>query len=160
MIIFINGTISSGKSTIAKLISKKLLNTAVIEVDELRNFIEWMPLEESIPLNLGNTVSIIKNFVEKGLNVVIPYPLSEKNYRFFIDALDGIGEEIHVVTLRPDVEKLIIGNRGRTLDEWERDRIIYHTKIGLTNPSFGIIIDNTDQKPEETVELIMKSLNR
>lgn len=58
----------------AKLLAQRIPNTALLEVDTLRDMISWMPLEDSIPLNLRNTVSLIKNFVSDGLNVVIPYP--------------------------------------------------------------------------------------
>lgn len=71
MIIFINGSINSGKSTVAKILVDKLPKTAHIEVDDLRKAIRWMSLEESIPINLENTASLIKNFVKRGINVIV-----------------------------------------------------------------------------------------
>lgn len=156
MIIFINGTISSGKTTIAKLLQKKVPNTAVVEIDALRDFIEWMPLKKSIPLNLENAVSIIKNFVNKNLNVVVPYPLSQKNYDHLTESLKNFDAKIFVFTLKPNPEELIKGKRGRKLDTWEKDRIKHHTRRGLTKPSFGRFIDNTNQTPEETAEELLR----
>ena len=52
MIIFINGSINSGKSTISKLLVEGLPNTALIEIDSVRAMIDWMPLEQAIPLTL------------------------------------------------------------------------------------------------------------
>lgn len=78
MIIFINGSINSGKSTISKLLQKIIPNTALVEVDSLREFIDWMPLQKSISLNLQNAVSVIKNFVDQKLNVIIPYHYQKK----------------------------------------------------------------------------------
>ena len=160
MIIFINGTISSGKTTIAKLLQKNIPNTAVVEIDALRSFVSEMSLEESIPLNLENAVSVIKNFVSKDLNVVVPYPLSEKNYNYFIENLDKLKTKMLVFTLNPNPDVLIKSKRGRKLNSWEKERIQHHTKMGLTNPSFGQIIDNTNQTPEETVKIILNSLNK
>ena len=77
MIILINGSINSGKSTAASLLQRKTPNTAVVEIDSLRKFIDWMPLEQSIPINLKNAASIINNFHSEGLIVISTYPLSE-----------------------------------------------------------------------------------
>lgn len=158
MIIFINGTISSGKTTIAKLLQKRIPNTAIVEVDALRNFISDMALEESIPLNLENAVSVIKNFANRNLNIIVPYPLSEKNYNYFVENLKTIDTKKFVFTLCPKPTELINWKRGRKLNNWEKERIKHHTKIGLTNPTFGQIIDNTNQTPDETVKIILNFL--
>ena len=42
MILFINCSINSGKSTIAKLLAKKIKNSAILEIDFLRAMINWM----------------------------------------------------------------------------------------------------------------------
>lgn len=155
MIIFINGSINSGKSTIAKLLADKIGNCANIEVDKIRNFVDWMSLEESISLNLKNTVSLIKNFVDAGLNVVIPYPLSQKNYDYFVKNLKKINTKISVFTLAPKLEKVLLNRGNRELDQWEINRIKHHYEIGIHNPKFGKIIDNSDQTPEETLKIIL-----
>lgn len=83
MIIFISGSINSGKTTISKMLAQKIANSARIEVDDLRNFIDWMPLEQSIPIDLKNTLSITKNFINYNLNVIIVTPLSKNKFEFF-----------------------------------------------------------------------------
>lgn len=50
--------------------------------------------------------------------------------------------------------------RERKLNNWEKERIKYHTKIGLTKPAFGEIINNTIQIPEETVKIILDFVNK
>lgn len=160
MIIFINGTISSGKSTIAKLLEKKIPNTVVLEIDALRDLINWMPLEEAIPLNLENAVSLITNFVGHKFNVIVPYPLSEKNHDYLTKNLEGLDTEKYTFTLTPKPEELTKEQRGRKLSDWEKERIQYHTKIGLTAPSFGELIDNTNQTPEETAEVILNFVKK
>lgn len=154
MIIFINGSINSGKSTIAKLLSQKINKSALIEIDSLRDFIGWMPLKESIYINLENTVSIIKNFIAKNINVIVPYPISQDNYDYLIDNLKDIKDQIIVFTLNPDLEVVLKNRGGRELTDWEKERIKYHYSIKINNPSFGEIIDNTNQKPEETAQII------
>ena len=154
MIIFLNGSINSGKSTIAKLLAKKLGNSAIVEIDSLREFIDWMPLDESIPINLENAVAVVKVFVKNNLNVIIPYPLDKKNYNYLVSELDGL----HVFTLSPRLEVALQDRGSRKLTQWEKERIKYHYSIGINNPGFGIIIDNSDETEEETVSRILKMI--
>ncbi|MDD2909844.1 MAG: hypothetical protein PHU74_02885 [Candidatus Pacebacteria bacterium] len=156
MIIFLNGSINSGKSTVAKLLAEKLGNSAIVEIDSLREFIDWMPLEKSIPINLQNAVAVIKVFVKNNLNAIIPYPLDKENYDYLAKELDEFKNNLHVFTLSPKLE-IALQNRGlRKLTDWERERIQYHYSIGINNPDFGVIIDNSDETEEETVGRILK----
>jgi AAA+ ATPase superfamily predicted ATPase len=157
MIIFISGSINSGKSTVAKILAEKIKNSAVIEVDELREFINFMSLDEAIPLNLENTVSLIKNFNARGINCIIPYPISQNNYDFLINNLSDI-KDIHFFALNPS--KLVaLSNRGnRELSDQEKERISYHYSIGINNPDFAQIIDNSNLSPEETAIAIIDLL--
>jgi hypothetical protein len=159
MIIFLNGPINSGKSTIASLLVKQLPNTALIEIDTLRAMIDWMPLEESIPLNLQNALILIRNFINRGLNVIVPYPLSQVNFDYFTAGLKDLDIETHVFTLAPKIEKVLTNRGTRELDDWERERIKHHYNTGIHKPNFGEIIDNTEQTPEETVKIILSKIN-
>lgn len=158
MIIFISGSINSGKSTVAKLLADKLGNTALLEVDCLRSFIQWLPLEQAIPINLENAVALIKIFVGKGLNVVMPYPLSHDNYGYLLNNLKEVNDQIKVFTLSPRLEIALTNRGSRELSDFEKDRIKYHYTIGIQNPEFGVIIDNSSETPEETVEQILRKL--
>lgn len=158
MIIFINGSINSGKSTISKLLQHDLKNTAVVEIDSLRSFIAWMPIEQAIPINLKNAISIIRNFVKQGLNVIVPYPLSKENYKYFVENLDGLTKLIFI-TLSPNLDTVLKNRGDRDLSEWETDRIKHHYKIGINKPDFGKIIDNSEQTPKETVDIINRYID-
>ena len=157
MVIFINGSINSGKSTISKILADKLGNTAVLEIDDLRNFIEWMPLEQAIPINLENAVAVIRVFINKGLNVIIPYPLSKNNYDYLFKNLTDI-DDIKVFTLSPKLEIALTNRGSRDLDDGEKDRIKYHYEIGIHKPDFGLIIDNSKETPQQTASQIFNKL--
>lgn len=159
MIIFINGSINSGKTTVSKILADKLSNVALIEIDSLREMIDWMPLDKAIPINLENTISLIKNFSNKNLNTIIPYPLSQKNYDYILNELKDINTKIYTFTLAPKLETALINRGTRELDDSERKRIKYHYDIGIHNPSFGEIIDNSEQTPEETANLILSKIS-
>jgi cytidylate kinase len=158
MIVFINGSINSGKSTLAKLLAEKIGNCAVLEIDNLRKFIEWMPIEKAIPINLENAISLIENFDKNDLNVVIPYPLSEKNYKYIKNNLKT-KSKVYFFTLSLDLVEVLKDRGNRKLDDWERERIKHHYEIGINKPSFGKIINTTNQTPKETLELIIDWLN-
>lgn len=155
MIIFINGSINAGKSTVAKLLADKIGDSALVEIDSFHNFIPWMPISESVLINLENATLVIKNFAKRGFNVIVPCPLSKRNYEYLMEELKDVSEDIQIFTLNPNLEK-VLKNRGeRELSEAEQERIRYHYSIGINNPAFGKVIDNTNQSVEETVESIL-----
>lgn len=159
MIIFINGSINAGKNTVAKILTEKIKNTALVEVDNLREFVYWMPISESILINLENAVLIIKNFYKRGFNVIVPYHLSKTNYDYLMEEFKDLKDEIIIFTLNPDIEEVLKDRGERKLSEAERERIKYHYSIGINKPSFGTIIDNAKQTPEETAESILSLIN-
>ncbi len=157
MIIFINGSINSGKTTVAKMLASKISNTANVEIDDLHNFINWLEIDKAIPINLENAVLVINNFTKHGYNVVVPYPLSQKNYDYLRKELDN--NKLYFFTLAPDIKKAQSDTKKRKLTSWERNRIQYHYNVGISKPAFGKIIDNTNQAPEETAETIIALLS-
>lgn len=158
MIIFISGSINTGKSTVSKILARELPSTALIEVDALREMIDWMPLEQSISINIENAVSLIKNFSKNNLNVVVAYPLSQKSYDYITNSLKEINEKIHFFTLSPKIETALSNRGARELNDWERERIKIHYERKIHEPSFGEIIDNSQQTPEETAKVILSKI--
>lgn len=158
MVIFINGSINSGKSTVSKLLSEKIGNSAILEIDALRNFIEWLPLDDAIPINWENAFALIKNFVGHNLNVIVPYPISQNNYEKITENLMDLNTKTYFFTLSPSLESVLKNRGNRELDEWEVNRIKHHYKIGINSPSFGDIIDNTNEHPLETVDKILSKI--
>lgn len=161
MIIILNGPRNSGKSTVAKILQNNIPNTAHIEVDNLRDFVSWMDGEAgAYSLSIENAVLITKNFVKHGLNVVFTYLLEKNDYKNIMEMLGGVDTKIYVFTLNPDIS-VVLANRGnRELSSKEQERIRYHYKIGTNKPSFGQIIDNTKQTPEETADKILEAVSK
>jgi adenylate kinase family enzyme len=158
MIIFINGSLNTGKTTIAKLLGKEIPNSAVVEIDRLHGFIAWMDIKQAVPINLENAVSVIKNFAKRHIHVIVPYPLSNTNYKYIMDKLAKFSQEIRVFTLAPK-KKVALSNRGsREIDEWEKSRIHLHYKNNLHKPNFGFVIDNSNDTPEQTLKKILSKL--
>jgi len=156
MIILLNGSINAGKSTVSKRLCEMLPRTAHVEVDSLREFISWMPLEESIPINIEAAIAVTKVFVRRGLNVIFSYPLRPEDYDIILHEFAELDVRVHGVTLRPRLEVSLTNRGTRRLTDWERSRIPYHYETNLNQPEFGIIIDNSEQTPDETARQILR----
>lgn len=88
-----------------------------------------MPLEESIPINIQNTLSLTLNFLEKDISVIISYPLSKQEFEFFNKYLPEDTDRFFF-TLNPGLD-YALSNRGtRELTEQETERIKYHYQTG------------------------------
>lgn len=74
------------------------------------------------------------------------------------DNLKDTDAQKYFFTLAPSLEKAITNRGTRELDNQEKERIKYHYEIGIPSPSFGEIIDNTDQSPEETAHYILSKI--
>ncbi len=158
MIIFLNGSINSGKSTVAKLLAAKIPKAAIVEIDALRDMIAWMPIDKAVPINLENAAAVIHNFTKHDISCIVPYPLSEKNRTYMAEALSDLKTPIHYFTLAPSIETALSDRGARKLDDWERERIKHHYAIGIHTPSFGRILDNSGHTPEETAEEILRDI--
>lgn len=157
MIIFVNGSINSGKTTVAKELQKMIPKCAVVEIDAFHDFVPWMELKEVLPLNYKNATDVIRNFAQAGLTVIVPYPLSKVRFEELSATLKEFGP-IHAFTLSPDLEA-VSKNRGtRVLTNEERERIQYHYKIGINNPGYGKVINNTNQTVDQTAKEILKMI--
>lgn len=154
MIIFLSGSINSGKTTIAGLLKKQFPRSAHIEVDTIHDMYDWMPLEDAIPLNLKNALSLTQNFIEVEIDVIITYPLSRDEYEYFNKNLP-LEIQRFFFSLNPRLDHALTNRGDRELSEWETERIKYHYKTGVNDPGFGITIDNTMQTPEETLNDIL-----
>ena len=75
-----------------------------------------------------------------------------------MSGLKDLEIDIHIFTLAPKLEK-VLGNRGtRELTDQEKERIKHHYDIGIPNPTFGEIIDNSNQTPQETADYILSKI--
>lgn len=159
MVIFLNGSIHAGKSTVARILTDKLPHAALVEPDVFHEMIAWMPIDEAVPLCLQNTLAVIRTFIEKDIDVLVPYPLSQKNYVYMMNGLLSFGVRTYVFTLAPPREVALSTRGDRELTAWEKERIEYHYATGIANPTFGEVIDNSNQTPDETARIILEKVN-
>jgi hypothetical protein len=155
MVILLNGSMNSGKSTIADAIARRCERCAHVEVDLLREFIRWMPIDESIPINLANAVAVTKTFVRHGIRTIISYPLSKHDFSYLTSELEELNVPVIAITLNPGLHRAITNRGSRALGAEEVKRIHYMYESGLASPGFGVEIDNSSQTIEETVQKVL-----
>jgi adenylate kinase family enzyme len=159
MVIFISGNINSGKSTVSKLLVSQIPNTAIIEIDSIRQFLPWMNVLDTVPYNIENTVSVIRNFLNHGLNVIVAYPLSQNTYDFFVKELENTDSELLFFTLNPSIEKLIVNRGNRELDDRDLSGIHRLKNTQLFNNEISHLVDNSKETPSQTVNYILKMID-
>lgn len=153
MLIFVSGSINSGKTTTSKLLAAKL-GARFINVDDLNDRIPNFNLATDLDRSMDLAISEINNYLTEGYDVVANYVVREKDYTRLQKEINT--PNIHVITLAPRLEVAQGERGGRKLTEWEVARVKHHYDTGVASPSFGHIIDNSDITPEETVDKILE----
>ncbi len=156
MVILLNGSINSGKTTIGKYIASLGMGIAHIEVDSLRDFIRWMPLKDSIEINLENAASVAINFHKRDIDSVITTPLSGDDYTFLGSLLQSAGIRYKAIALNPGIPELKKNRGARKLTEWEFNRIDELAVEGSVNPCFGEIVNNSELSVDATAQMVLQ----
>lgn len=165
-IININGPINSGKSTTSKLLQPKLPDSTFIEVDDL------MTDEEESSLGLGreegweerlkrlDKIIIQEKELRRYKNIVFAYPMTDNLHRRW-KLWEDDNTKLICITLSPEFE-ICLQNRGtRLISEDEKIRIKEMYDAGYHTSRFAdLIIDNSHQTPLETVQIILRYLNK
>lgn len=158
MIIFLAGSINSGKSTVAKLLIKKIPDSVHLEVDKIVEFVDHIDRKDIEVLILENVVSLIRDYIKRDLNVVVSYTFADTTFEFVEEKLLDLDQKIYLFTLNPKLEIASTQRGERKIDKGTAERVKYHYKLGINNLKKGIPIDNSDQTPEETAQEILKKI--
>lgn len=148
-IIYINGPINSGKTTISKFISERINNTVHIEVDHLRHFAAFLSLSEAIPYAFEDTVLIMKNWLQRGFNAVISWPISKENFNILKENAITENATVFAFTLLPKLSVCLENRGNRELTDLERLRI-NEKYANWEKTAIGHVIDNSNLSVEET----------
>ena len=164
-IVNINGPINSGKSTVSKLLIKKLDNALFVEVDDLLSDEE----QEALGLHMEAGWTERTNRLNKLVNeykktkrydiIVFAYPISKNLYDEW-KSFEDKDTSFTNITLAPSLEVCLTNRGQRELASWEINRIKEMYDEGYHNREFAdLIIDNSNQTPQETVDVILMFLN-
>lgn len=153
MLIFLSGSINSGKTTVGRAVADKL-GAVFINVDDLNDSIPNFNLATDLDKSMDLAVQTINAHLDIGRDVVANYVVRQRDFDRFEKEIHT--KEQHVITLSP---RLVIAQskRGdRQLTEWEVQRVKYHYETGIASPTFGLIVDNSELTVEETVNEVLR----
>lgn len=164
LIVNINGPINSGKTTTSKLLIKELDNALFIEVDDLLSDDEQNKLGLSMEDGWSERTKRLNSIVcREKLNknyeiIIFAYPITANLYEEWKKWEDD-GTRFINITLSPRLD-ICVQNRGnRILDKWEVARIKQMYLENYHCPNFSdLIIDNSEQTPEQTKNNILSFL--
>lgn len=153
MLVFISGSINSGKTTTARALADRL-GAVCINVDDLNDTIPNFNLATDLDKSMDLAIKTINDYAKQGKDVVANYVVRQRDYDRFETEITTHPQI--VVTLAPRLE-IAQSNRGnRVLTDWEIARVKHHYDVGIASPSFGHIIDNSELTVAETVNEILR----
>lgn len=152
MLIFISGSINSGKTTTSKALAERI-GADFVNVDDLNDLIPNFNLKTDLDKSMDLAIATINKYLDVGKSVVANYVLRQKDF-------DRFEKEVHttdqyVFTLAPRLEVAQSKRGDRVLTEWEIERVKHHYETGIATPNFGYIIDNSELSVEQTVDKIL-----
>lgn len=156
MIVFINGSINSGKTTIGRLLAEEM-NAEFIEFDDIRSEIADIELERAIPIVIDTGINRINRLLDAGKSVVAAYPLNLSQAN---EIKNRLNDKVTFINLKPNIEDALSKRGERKLTDWEMKRIQHHYDVGIPDMELGIIINNSNQSPSQTVEEILRVLHQ
>lgn len=156
MLVFISGSINSGKTTTSKILAQKI-GADFINVDDLNDTIPEFNLATDLDKSMDLAIKTINNCLKNGKSVVANYVIRQKDFDRFKNEINT--NEQFIITLAPRLEVAQSKRGDRVLSDWEIKRIKHHYDKGIASPSFGYIIDNSNIDVNETVDKILKIIS-
>lgn len=168
-IYIITGVMAAGKSTVAELLAKRLEKSVHLRGDIFRRMIvsgrEEMSDKPSIEalnqldLRYQITANVAKKYYDNGFTVVVQDNYLGEKLLYFIELLKDY--TVYVIVLNPNI---------RTIEQREKNRNkkgyvgftvenLYREFMSNT-PKIGLWIDSSTLTPDETVDEIIKRVDK
>lgn len=157
MLVFISGSINSGKTTTSRALADHL-DAEYINVDDLNDRIPNFNLATDLDKSMDMAIAEINKYLDSGQDVVANYVVRPRDYDRFSTEIKT--DQQYVITLAPRIEVAQSQRGDRLLSDWEKSRIQYHYDTGIASPTFGHAIDNSDLSIGETVREIMNIIQK
>lgn len=156
MLVFISGSINSGKTSTSKALADRL-GAAFVNVDDLNDTIPNFNLATDLDKSMDLAIKTINEITSQGRDVIANYVVRQRDYDRFENEIETRPQI--VITLAPRLE-IAQGKRGgRELSEWEVSRVKHHYDTGIASPKFGYIIDNSELTIDETADRILEIMS-
>ncbi len=148
-VIFLNGPIGAGKTTLGRALANDLC-AAFLDSDDLRDRSKrWY--EETLTLANALVRAGTSALTERPL-LVIAMPLRARDWAFFCARFRAQETTTYCVTLAADLDAILDPRRGRAFDAGERARIAEMIAQGYAaRPFSDLIVDSGRQGFAETL---------
>lgn len=153
MLVFISGSINSGKTATSKALAQKL-GAECVNVDDLNDTIPNFNLATDLDKSMNLAIQTINNYTRQGKDVVANYVVRQTDFDRFAGEIEA--QPQIVITLAPRLEIAQSQRGDRVLTDWEVSRIKHHYDSGIASPTFGHIIDNSELSLDQTVDRIIE----
>ncbi|WP_274650999.1 AAA family ATPase [Paenibacillus humicola] len=156
-IFLISGPLGVGKSTTSKLLAQKIQSCVRIEGDIFLHMVRddlHLDWEQRLRLAWDNLLALTRNFVRRGLNVVIDLVV-EDELNWFCEGVSDLDAKVNYAVLTADRETIVkrLTQRG-DIDSLDRSLFLLD-KLGNAPENGRFIIDTTSKLPEETADLLL-----
>ncbi|HWX48093.1 MAG TPA: DUF2062 domain-containing protein [Roseomonas sp.] len=156
VVLHLNGSINSGKSSIGRALAEMLPGAEFVEGDD-HGLPTSLPRERRWAGALQRIARCIA--ISRAPWLVVAYPLDEAAYRSLRAACAARGARLRVVTLAPPLEVALSERGGRRLSEEERQRIgEMYAKGYAERPFSELIFDPSDLTPEASARELARLL--
>lgn len=156
----ITGPAGVGKSTISKALAERLNKSVLIEGDDLYHMVisSYVPawkLGNHLELFWKNVISLIKNSLEKGYDVVFNYIINKDDYLILKKEFENY--QVIFKVLIVDEEELLRRDKLRDKENRMNERCLVLLRQFIKQDfDDEFIIDSSNLSIEETIERIIK----
>ena len=155
-IIIISGPSNAGKSTVSNILIQTLPKTVKIELDDIGHISKVLPHKDRGQCVFEDAAAVAANWINRGFDVI--FLGAFWGLKPLRDALTPrLGEhqvEYHRFTLAPPLEIALQTRGPRKINEKDRDWVRQTYEWKLHDVDSGFVIDNQNQTPEQTADLI------
>lgn len=152
MLVFISGSINSGKTTTSRAVAKKL-GWKFINVDDLTDNVSGFDIYKHLDLAMDLAIQAINDAAIDTENIVANFVVRKEDYERLKNEI--VPHPLVFITLSPGLDVAQNQRGERVLTDWEVKRIKAHHDEGVASPEYGYIVDNSDLTIEETVDKIL-----
>jgi hypothetical protein len=159
-VIFINGPINSGKTTIGKLLSEQAPEAVFLDGDEIVSQ-EGLDRAKWIVATVMTGTLRACELAHEGKLPIIAFPLRDSDWKVITGLCNHAGVTPICVTLDPGIEVATRNRGARQLNDQEIQRIEEMYKEGYHERAFSsVTLKNSNQGKQETCDQILSYLRK
>jgi predicted kinase len=164
----ITGVPASGKSTVARLLARRLERAVYVSGDTLKTMVSGQPAADpdiadptlhALLLRYQGALSLAGVYLNAGFDVIVEDVIIGQVLRQFLSYVPV--EEMHLVFLDPDANAVAKrdSERAKTAYGERFNARQLRDVLRLETAHIGLWLDSSDLSPEETVERILGDLS-